>query len=75
MLKSRIFVDDIGRVVLCDEALVAIESSFEIAAGMGTMNGTCNGNNNGCINQINCSGSSNAACSNYNRCDNVSGVD
>jgi hypothetical protein len=72
MDRPSISLDHDGKIILDDEALIAIEAGVSLFAGAEerplTTNTTCDGWNGHCRNTINCSGSSNNDCKNENRC-------
>ena len=76
MKELSILLDNEGKVILSDEALIAIEASATQFAGGDnpppppTHNKTCNGTlNNSCVNEISC-GPTNGGCNNWNTCTN-----
>ena len=63
---SQIEVGNDGRVVLNDEELIAMEGLYDATTAGGDDNQ--NELNDGCINQGDCSGSSNTGCTNQTKC-------
>lgn len=59
---SRISVDEIGRVVVPDDVLAAIDECFDIISAGGS-NSECHNANGGCSNEF-CQGSANSECLN-----------
>jgi|KBSMisStaDraftv2_1062788.scaffolds.fasta_scaffold2677325_1 hypothetical protein len=71
MAGKDIELDSMGRVILEDEALRELETAFVPTAGAGpTLNEICHGTgtNISCDNFLNCSGSTNANCTNDVTC-------
>lgn len=65
---NAITIDPSGRVVLSDAELIDLEATASNFAGGNGTNSTCDGNNAGCHNTVDCSGSSNLSCRNSGTC-------